>query len=338
MESNLVLIRFTPLLAALALFAGSCSASATEATSTTIAPTTSIATTTSTPTTTTTAAVVADNGFPATIQTINGSVTIDEKPQRIVSISPTATEILFAVGAGDQVVAVDSLSNYPPTAPITELSAWAPSIEAIATFDPDLVFLSFDPGDVVAGLEAIGIDVIVHPTALTLDDAYLQWEQTGTVTGHGEQASELVSMTQYRMEAAVGLIPDGLGATTYYYELDNTYFTTTSGSFIGNVIAMTGMANVADAAPDPDGFGFPQLAEEYIVDADPSVILLADTKCCGQSAETVAQRPGWDTLSAVENSSVVELDDDVASRWSPRIADLLDSIVDALVALEQVDA
>jgi iron complex transport system substrate-binding protein len=232
-------------------------------------------------------------------------------------------------------VAVDNLSNYPLSAPITELSAWAPSVEAIATFDPDLVFLSFDPGDVVAGLEAIGIDVIVHPTAGTLEDAFLQWEQTGAVTGHSEDAEELVSMTQYRMEASVGRVPEGAEAVSYYYELDNTYYTTTSGSFIGNVIGLTGIVNVADAAPDPDGFGFPQLAEEYIVDADPTLILLADTKCCGQSAETVAERPGWATLSAVRTDSVVELDDDVASRWSPRIAELLDAIVDALVALDQ---
>jgi iron complex transport system substrate-binding protein len=325
-------------LAGVAVLAASCAAGAPEAASTTAAPASLSTTTTKAPITTTTTTTVVDDGFPVTIDTVNGAVTIDERPERIVSISPTATEILFAVGAGDQVVAVDSLSNYPVAAPVTELSAWAPSIESIATFDPDLVFLSFDPGDVVAGLEAIGIDVIVHPTALTLEDAYLQWEQTGTVTGHGEQAAELVTMTQYRMDASIGRIPDGAAVATYYYELDDTFYTTTSGSFIGNVISMTGMENIADEAPDPDGFGFPQLAEEYILDADPELILLADTKCCGQSAGTVAQRPGWDTLSAVANGGVVELDDDVASRWSPRIAELLDAIVDALVAVEQADA
>ena len=197
------------------------------------------------------------------------------------------------------------------------------------------MFLSFDPGDVVAGLEAIGIDVIVHPTALTLDDAYVQWAQTGSATGHADEAEELVSMTQYQMEAAVGRVPENADEVSYFYELDNTFYTATSGSFIGNVIGMTGIANVADAAPDPDGFGFPQLAEEYILDADPTLILLADTKCCGQSVETVAERPGWGTLSAVRTGSVVELDDDIASRWSPRIADLLDAVVDALVAFDQ---
>ena len=255
-----------------------------------------------------------------------------------MSISPTATEILFALGAGEQVVAVDSLSNYPATAPITDLSAWAPSVEAISTFDPDLVFLSFDPGDVVAGLEAIGIAVIVHPTASTLDEAFLQWEQTGAATGHGDQATELISMTQYRMETSVGRIGATSEDVTYYYELDNTLFSTTSGSFIGNVIGLTGLTNIADEAPDPDGFGFPQLAEEYILDADPTLILLADTKCCGQSIETVSARPGWETLSAVASNGVAELDDDVASRWSPRIADLLDAVVDALLSMGQPDA
>ena len=332
---ELVFKRLIPLLAGVALLAASCAAGVPEAATTTTPSTTSPTTTTMAPSTTTTTTVPPDDGFPVTIETVNGSVTIEDKPERIVSISPTATEILFAVGAGDQVVAVDNLSNYPADAPTTELSAWAPSIESIATFEPDLVFLSFDPGDVVAGLEAIGIDVIVHPTASTLDDAYVQWAQTGKATGYAEQAEELVAMTQYQMEAAVGRVPENADEVSYFYELDNTFYTVTSGSFIGNVIAMTGIGNVADAAPDPDGFGFPQLAEEYILDADPTLILLADTKCCGQSVDTVAERPGWGTLSAVRTGSVVELDDDIASRWSPRIADLLDAVVDALVAFDQ---
>jgi len=326
-------------LAGLALLASACAVSTPEAATPSTELTTSTTSTTVAPSTsTTTSTTIAVDQFPVTVEVANGAVTIEAKPERIVSISPTATEILFAVGAGDQVVAVDSLSNYPETAPVTELSAWAPSVEAIATFDPDLVFLSFDPGDVVDGLEAIGIAVIVHPTAMTLEDAFLQWNQTGEVTGHTEQAGELVSMTQYRMEASVGRIPETEEPVTYYYELDDTFFSTTSGSFIGNVIGLTGMANIADEAPDPDGFGFPQLAEEYILDADPTLILLADTKCCDQSTTTVADRPGWDTLSAVGSNGVVELDDDVASRWSPRIADLLDAVVDALVELDQTGA
>lgn len=290
--------------------------------------------TASDPTTSTTEAAAQ---FPVTIDADNGPVTIDERPERIVSMSATSTEVLFAIGAGDAVIAVDSQSNHPPEVPVTDLSAFQPNVEAIATYDPDLVFLSYDPGDLVAGLEAIGITVVVHGTAFSLSDAYSQWEQTGAATGHLAEAVALVADTMSRLDAAVEQMPDDGAEWTYYYELDDTYYSVTSSSFIGQVLAPTGLTNIADKAPDPDGFGFPQLSNEYIVDADPELILLADTKCCGQNAETVAARPGWDSMSAV-GAGVVELDDDVASRWGPRIADLLEEVVAAVLALESVDA
>ena len=290
--------------------------------------------TASDPTTTTTEAA---SQFPVTIEADNGPVTIDTKPQRIVSMSATSTEVLFAIGAGNAVVAVDSQSDYPPEAPTTDLSAFQPNVEAIATYDPDLVFISYDPGDLVAGLEAIGITVIVHGTAFSLDAAFSQWEQTGAATGHLAESVALVAHTMSRLDAAAALMAGATADLSYYYELDDTYYTATSGSFIGQVLAPTGLVNIADEAPDPDGFGFPQLSNEYIVDADPDLILLADTKCCGQDAATVAARPGWDSMSAIAGG-VVELDDDVASRWGPRIADLLEDIVAAVLALEPVDA
>jgi iron complex transport system substrate-binding protein len=146
-----------------------------------------------------------------------------------------------------------------------------------------------------------------------------------------------VADTTSRLDEATEQISDTGADLSYYYELDDTYYTVTSGSFIGQVLAPTGLVNIADQAPDPDGFGFPQLSNEYIVDADPDLILLADTKCCGQNGETVTARPGWDSMSAVP-AGVVELDDDVASRWGPRIADLLEEVVAAVLALETADA
>jgi iron complex transport system substrate-binding protein len=103
------------------------------------------------------------------------------------------------------------------------------------------------------------------------------------------------------------------------------------------LLAPSGMANIADPA-DADGFGYPQLNDEYIIDSNPTLVLLADTKCCGASVETVAERPGWATMPAVENDSVVELDDDIASRWGPRIADLVEDVVVAMLELALVDA
>lgn len=329
-----MLRRLVPLALAVALIGAACSSRGAVDTPppSTLATTSTVATSTSTPETTTTTETI-DDGFPVTIDAQNGQVTIESRPKRVVSISPTSTEVLFAVGAGDQVVAVDSMSNFPGNAPVTELSAFTPNVEAIAAFDPDLVFLSFDPGDIVAGLEAIGIDVILHGTAPTVDDAFGQWEQVGAATGHISESSVLVAETMADIESAFASLPDGTEALSYYYELDPTFYSVTSATFIGQLIGPAGMTNIADTN-DPDGFGYPQLTAEYIIDEDPSLVLLADTKCCGATAGTVVERPGWDTLTAVMSGSVVELDDDIASRWGPRIADLVEDIVVAILELE----
>lgn len=331
--------RLSILLAAVALVAASCGTSSSSDT-----PPPSTLTTTSSPVSTTdaqqetTTTNAADLAFPVTVDAPNGPVTVDVRPTRIVSISPTSTEVLFAIGAGPEVVAVDSLSNHPADAPTTELSAFSPSVEAIAAFDPDLVFLSFDPnGEVIPGLEALGIHVILHPTATDLADAYLQWEQTGAATGRSDEARDLVARIRQGIEESLSTVPASASDLTYYYEIEQTYYSATSTTFVGELLSGTTMTNIADPA-DVDGFGFPQLAAEFIVGSDPDVILLADTKCCGQSAATVAERPGWDTVTAVRRGAIVELDDDIASRWGPRIVLLVEDVVAAILALESVDA
>jgi iron complex transport system substrate-binding protein len=260
-------------------------------------------------------------------------------PERIVSIAPVATEMLFAIGAGDQVVAVDSLSTYPEEAPVTELGAFEPNVEAIAGYEPDLVVLSFDPGDVVAGLEALDIETLLLPTAVSLEETYAQIEQLGEVTGRTEQAAAEVERIRTALEELAASVPERDDALTYYHEVDDTLYTVTSQTFIGEIYALAGMENVADPA-DPDGAagGYPQLSAEYLVDADPDLIFLADTVCCGQTAETVAARPGWDALSAVQAGRIIELDDDIASRWGPRVVDFLEAIVAAMSEVEAVPA
>lgn len=331
--------RFIPLVVVVALFATACGSDSSgvagrpDAGRPDAGPPETL-TTTSTETTTT---APVDDGFPVTIAAPNGPVTIETMPERIVSISPTSTEVLFAVGAGDQVVAVDSLSDFPANAPVTDLVAFTPSIEAIATFDPDLVFFSFDPGGILSGLEALGIPVILHPAAISVDDAYAQWEQVGAATGRVAEAAAVVADTMTRIETAIASLPEGAGGMTYYLELDPTYFSATSSTFIGGSIALTGMQNIADAV-DVDGFGFPQLTAEYIIDADPGMIFLSHANRSGVTSDMVAERPGWDSLSAVTNGSVVLLDDDIASRWGPRIADLLDDVVAAILERELANA
>ena len=261
----------------------------------------------------------------------------DEAPSlAIVSLSPTATEMLFAIGAGDQVVAVDNFSNFPPEAPlIDDLSGFEPNVEAIAGFGPTLV-VSQSP---IEGLDALSIENLVLPAAVTFDDVYSQIEQLGATTGNIGEAAEVVSEMQTEIDAVLAALPERDAPLSYYHELDDTLFSVTSSTFIGEVYSLLGLVNAADPA-DADGsaFGFPQLNAEFLVTADPDIIFLADTKCCGQNAETVAARPGWETLSAVTNGNIVELDDDIASRWGPRLVEFIQVAGEAVAAIEAVPA
>ena len=252
--------------------------------------------------------------------------------RRIVSISPTATEMVFAIGAGDRVVAVDQFSYYPAEAPVTDLDGWNPNIEAIASYGPDLVLMQTS-GDVGASLEALGIEVWAHDAPFVFDDVYVQIEQLGAVTGQADEAAALVTEMQAQIDDLVAAAPDASGLS-FYHELDNTLYTITSSTFIGQVYGLFGLANVADPA-DADGsaWGYPQLSDEYLVDADPAIIFLADTLCCGQDAQTVAARPGWDQLTAVQTGRIVELDDDIVSRWGPRLVDFIAAISGVLVSI-----
>ncbi len=325
---------------AIALVAAACGSSSdtAEAPSTTLGTTTTVevsttaaASSTTSSSTTTSTTMPEEKGFPVTIDAPNGPVTIETQPENVVSLSPTSTEVLFAVGAGQQVVAVDNQSNYPAEAPMTEMTGFEPNLEAIAAYGADLVVIMYDPGDVITGLEAIGIPVIMHPSAITLDDAYTQIEQIGAATGHLGEAAALVASMQARI-GDVTTSTDGGGAT-YYHELSPDYYSVTSATFVGALYTMLGLENIADGA-DPDGYGYPQLSAEHILDQDPALILLADTKCCGQDAGTVADRPGWDALTAVKGGAIAELDDDIASRWGPRVVDFVEAIAEAIAVLQ----
>ena len=273
------------------------------------------------------ASSVAISGQPASVEVPAG-------PQRIVSISTVATEMLFALGAGPQVVAVDSMSDFPADAPTTGLSGYEPNVEAILGFAPDLVVLSYDPGDVVASLTTAGVETLMQEAAETIEDTYSQIIALGEVTSRSSEAESLVAEMRDDIATLAASVTLRSQPLSYYHELDDTLFTVTSSTFIGEVYALAGLVSAADAA-DPDGasWGYPQISVEYLLDVDPDLIFLADTKCCAQDASTVAARPGWDNLSAVRDGRVVELDDDVASRWGPRIVDFLRAIVDAVNAL-----
>ena len=260
--------------------------------------------------------------------------TVASVTHRIVSLSPTATEMLYAIGAGDQVVAVDSLSTYPAeVAPkITKISAYEPSAEAILGYTPDVVLISNDMNKISEQLTAANksLQVWTGAAATTIDDVYKQINELGTLTGHTKEATALVdSMTARISKATSSVTPNT--ALSYYYELDNTYYSVTSNTFVGALLKPFGMKNIADGVEA--GNDYPQLNAEAIAKANPSVIFLADTKCCAITAAKVAARAGWSGIDAVKNGNVVELDDDVASRWGPRVVDLVESFATAVAKL-----
>jgi iron complex transport system substrate-binding protein len=238
--------------------------------------------------------------------------------------------MLYAIGAGAQVVAVDDYSNYPAEAAAlgTMLSGFEPNVEAIAGFTPDLVVIAYDPSNLVEQLNALSIPVFIASAAVSIDNVYEQIEQLGVLTGHAAESLQLSSQLQTDIEAAVAGITLPAEPLSYYHELDNTLFSVTSNTFIGQVYALFGLRNIADNVEA--GNDYPQLSAEVIVSADPDLIFLADTKCCNETAETVAARDGWGLLKAVTNNHIVELDDDVASRWGPRVIDFVVAIRDAI--------
>lgn len=265
--------------------------------------------------------------YPVTV----GNVTLDKRPEKIVSLSPSATEMLFAIGAGSQVTAVDDNSNYPPDAPKSELSGFQPNAEAIAAKSPDLVVLSNDTNKVVDQLTTLKIPVYLAASAVTLDDTYKQLADLGALTGHPTEAADTGQRIKDDIAKLVKDVPQRATKLTYYYELDPTLYSVTSKTFIGALFSLAGLENVADAA-DADGKkgGYPQLSAEALVKSDPDLIFLADTKCCKQSPETVKARTGWANITAVKSGNVIQLDDDIASRWGPRVVDLVRAITEAV--------
>lgn len=266
--------------------------------------------------------------FPVTV----GDTTLDAEPQRIISMSATATEMLFAIGAGDRVIAVDNFSNFPAeTASLEKLDAYEPNVEAISALNPDLVIISYDPGNLVEQLTTLSIPVFTAGAVADLAGAYEQIEQLGALTG---QLAEAVQ-TSGAMQTAIAEIVDGVTKVdpplTYFYELDPTPYTVTSNTFIGGVMALFGLTNIADGVEE--GNDYPQLSAEILVEKNPDIVFLADTKCCAQSAETFGARDGFGGLKAVDLGSVFGLDDDIASRWGPRLVDLVRAVAEAITSV-----
>jgi cobalamin transport system substrate-binding protein len=273
----------------------------------------------------------ATSGFPVRVLTADGPIVVRSRPASIVSLSPTATEMLYAIGAGTQVKAVDKYSNFPPDAPTTDLSALRLNVESLIAMKPDLILVADPVAKLTERMKALSIPVLRLPAATKIEDVYAEMSELGQATGHVPQArTEAASIRAQLGQVASGL-PHRPTPLTYYFELTPNYYTVTSDSFVGQLLQMVGLRSIADSASGAaKSSGYPQLSGEFIVKADPNFVLLADTVCCHQTAAAVANRPGWHQLTAVREHHVVALNDDIASRWGPRIVVLLRTVARAV--------
>ena len=230
-------------------------------------------------------------------------------------------------------MAVDDDSDYPANAPVTKLSGLTPNLEAIAKYKPALVIASENSNGLVSGLGKLGVPVLIEPAAVTLNDAYDQIVQIGQATGHSQQAGQTVATMKSEIAADVKQAGSSHKDLTYYWELSNNpYYSVTSSTFIGQIVSLFGLKNIADAANKAADGGYPELSEEYIVTARPQIIFLADNQPAdgGQSPAIVAARPGWSAIPAVKDHEIIALNDDIASRWGPRLPQLVAQIAQAV--------
>jgi ABC-type Fe3+-hydroxamate transport system substrate-binding protein len=268
--------------------------------------------------------------FPVTVTGANGPVTITAQPKKIVVLSPADTEILFAIGAGPQVVAVDDQSNYPSGVPTQKnLSSYKPNAEAVARYDPDLVVLSNDDGGIVTALKKLSVPTLVLAAPTSVDASYAEYTALGQATGHVTEAAAVAQGVKDRIAKAVASVPASGRGLKVYHELDQTYYSATSDTFIGSIYKAFGLRDIADQAKGANT-GYPQLSAEYIVKAAPDLVVLADTKCCKQNEQSLAQRPAFGSIPAIKNGKVLAADDDVVSRWGPRTADFAELVAKEL--------
>ena len=257
-----------------------------------------------------------------------------QTPHKIISLSPSATEDLFAIGAGPQVIAVDQLSNYPATAPISHLDAFTPNVEAIAAYKPDLVILNSGAtkaASIKSALQKLKIKVYFESAPTDMAGAYKEIAELGALTGRGTQSQKLIRSMQNSIKKVITSARKKT-SISIYHELDDTLYSVTSETFIGKVYKDFNLLNVADAAAKADSYGYPQLTPEYLVQANPALIFLSDAQY-GTSAASIAARPGWSTMKAVANNHVVALPEDIPSRWGPRLVDFYQFIAKSILGV-----
>ena len=318
-------------LAALALLAAACGGDAdseatpspSPATTATAAAPASTPSPTPTPTATPSPAPTEAPAFPLTVEDAEGTaITIRAAPSRIVSYSPGATEILFAIGAGDRVAATDEFSDYPPEAlALPKLAYSGPDPERALALEPDLVLMASQQREQVGQFRDLGMTVLYLREPESLEGVYEAVARLGAITGNRGEADALAASMRGRAEAVAAAVADAEAEPRVFFELTADLYTVGPDTFVGVLLTLSRGRNVAEGALTP----FPQLGAEAVIAADPQVVLLADAEW-GETPEKVCARPGWDAISACREGRVHPVDGDLTSRPGPRIVDGLEQV------------
>jgi iron complex transport system substrate-binding protein len=271
------------------------------------------------------AATAAKATFPLSFTDSAGTtVTFKEAPKRIISYSPGATETLFAIGAGSQMVAADQFSDYPDAAkalPKVEYSN--PSPEPAVAFKPDLVIIATRQEGQAGQFRALGLPVVLLREPETVAGVLTQIRSLGRIAGKADEAERLAAGLQQRIDRVNAAVSSRKDGPLVFYEITPDLYTVSPSSFIGNILSLMKARNVAEGQSSP----FPQISAEAVIKANPSVILLADSgDQGGQTIDTVRARPGWSSVTAVKLGRVYTLDGNVFSRPGPRVVDALEQL------------
>lgn len=309
-------------IAALALLVAACSSSDDPtATSTATAEPTTAATEAATaePTAEPTATPV-----PPVVVTDSDGVELEfaAPPSRIVSFSPGATEILFAIGAGEQVIAADQFSDFPAaTADLEKVSYSEPDPERSLGLDPDLIIMATRQQESVEQFRGLDLVVLFNREPESIEGVLENIALLGRVTGHEAEATALIADMQARLDVVTKAIESVETGPRVFYELSDGLYTAAPDTFIGGTLSLLKAQNVAEGAES----AFPQLTAEALIDANPEVILMADAEF-GGDPETVAARPGWDAIDAVINNRLYPVNPDIGNRPGPRIVEAVEAI------------
>lgn len=255
--------------------------------------------------------------FPLTLRDSAGTeVRLEKMPERIISLSPGATEILYAINAGDRVVATDAFSDYPAAAKaVAKVDYSNPNPEATLALRPDLVIMATRQEQLVAQFRGLGMTVYLAKEPENLEGVYAHITTFGRLTGRTTEAAAVVTGMQAEVGAVMTSIAGVQQGPRVFFELDSTLYTAAPNTFIGAMLTMLKARNIAEGATTQ----FPQLSSEAVIAANPEVVLLAD-HAFGQNLETVSARPGWSGVAAVTNKRVHPIDPDTTNRPGPRLA------------------